>query len=115
LSLEYYNKDTSDLLYYVSLPSTSGYNGYYENIGGVVNKGFEANLSITIFPHTQNGFGWTLTGNIGTNSNEVTELFEDADIDRGTKLSRVGEDYNTWFMRKWLGVDPDIIVLSYSR
>ena len=107
LSLEYYNKDTSDLLYYVSLPSTSGYNGYYENIGGVVNKGFEANLSVTIFPHTKNGFGWTLTGNMGTNSNEVTELFEDADIDRGTKLSRVGEDYNTWFMRKWLGVDPD--------
>ncbi|MFD2825014.1 SusC/RagA family TonB-linked outer membrane protein [Leeuwenhoekiella polynyae] len=107
LSLEYYNKDTSDLLYYVNLPSTSGYNGYYENIGGVVNRGFEANFSVDIFQGKQNGFVWTLTGNIGTNSNEVTELFEGEDIDRGTKLSRVGEDYNTWFMRKWLGVNPE--------
>ncbi|RXG29003.1 SusC/RagA family TonB-linked outer membrane protein [Leeuwenhoekiella palythoae] len=106
-SLEYYNKDTSDLLYYVILPSTSGYNGYYENIGGVVNTGFEANLSVDIFQENQSGFGWTITGNIGTNSNEVTELFEGEDIDRGTKLSRVGEDYNTWFMRKWLGVDSE--------
>ncbi|WP_370175044.1 SusC/RagA family TonB-linked outer membrane protein [Leeuwenhoekiella palythoae] len=107
LSLEYYNKDTSDLLYYVILPSTSGYNGYYENIGGVVNTGFEANLSVDVFKENQSGFGWTITGNIGTNSNEVTELFEGEDIDRGTKLSRVGEDYNTWFMRKWLGVDSE--------
>ncbi|WP_020527009.1 SusC/RagA family TonB-linked outer membrane protein [Flexithrix dorotheae] len=107
LTLEYYNKNTSDLLYYVSLPSTSGYSGYWENIGGVQNKGFEALVSYDIFTGDQNTFSWTVSGNIGVNKNEVTELFEGQDIDRGVKVSQVGEDFNSWFMRKWLGVDPE--------
>ena len=105
LSLEYYNKDTSDLLYFVSLPSTTGYTGYWENIGGVKNNGFEANLAIDIVS-TESVF-LSANGNIGFNENEVTELFDDQQIDRGNKVSRVGEDYNSWFMRKWLGVDPE--------
>ncbi|UZR97162.1 SusC/RagA family TonB-linked outer membrane protein [Chondrinema litorale] len=107
LTVEYYNKNTSDLLYYVSLPSTSGYSGYWENIGGVQNKGFEAMVSFDIFNGESNAFAWTVNANIGVNRNEVTELFEDEDIDRTVKISRVGEDFNSWYMRKWLGVDPD--------
>ncbi|MCM8570356.1 TonB-dependent receptor [Gramella jeungdoensis] len=105
VSIEYYNKDTSDLLYFVSLPSTTGYTGYWENIGGVKNNGFEGNIAVDIVS-TENVF-LSATGNIGFNTNEVTELFEDQQIDRGTKISKVGEDFNSWFMRKWLGVDPE--------
>ena len=36
-----------------------------------------------------------------------SQLFEDQEINRGTKITRIGEDLNSWYMRKWLGVDPE--------
>lgn len=106
-SVEYYIKDTSDLLYYVTLPSTSGYTGYWENIGGVKNSGVESSIYADIIQGDDKGFSWSIGGNIGINRNEITELFEGEEINRGTKISREGEDFNSWYMRKWLGVDPE--------
>ena len=104
LSLEYYNKNTSDLLYFVKLPASSGYDGYWENIGGVKNIGYEASASFDAF--ATDTFSWSVGFNIGTNKNEITELFENQDIiNNDTKIFRKGEDVNTWYMRKWLGVD----------
>jgi len=105
-TFEYYSKDTSDLLYFVSLPDITAYNGYWENSGGVKNSGFEAAISADII--TTDDFNWNLGFNIGINKNQVTELYEDADeIPRGSKLFKIGEDSNTWYIRKWLGVNPD--------
>ena len=104
-TLEYYDKNTSDLLYFVSLPAVTGYTGYWENIGGVRNKGYEANLGADIFKYDSD-FSWRMDFNIGFNKNEVNELFNGQEIDRGTKVTRIGNDFNSWFLRKWLGVDP---------
>ncbi|TRX71937.1 SusC/RagA family TonB-linked outer membrane protein [Carboxylicivirga sp. M1479] len=107
LSLEYYIKDTKDLLYYVTLPATSGFEGYWENIGAVKNKGFEVVLGADIITSASDGFEWRLDANIGVNRNEITELFEGNDIISGNKIRSVGEDIDTWYMRKWMGVNPD--------
>jgi len=104
-TLEYYNKNTSDLLYYVDLPALSGFNGYWENVGGLKNTGFEAVLSADILK--DNDFSWNVGFNIGINKNEVTELFdEQTEIPRGDKIFKIGEDMNSWYMRKWAGVHP---------
>lgn len=105
LSAEYYVKNTSDLLYFVALPAVTGYTGYWENIGGFKGQGFEASVSVDIFK-PEADFSWSVNANMGTFSNEVTELFEGQEIDRGYKITQIGEDFNTWYMRKWLGVDP---------
>lgn len=105
LTLEYYIKNTSDLLYFVTLPATVGYTGYWENIGGIRNKGFEANFSWDAF-RKENGFNLTVGGNIGVNRNEITEVYNDNSVIRSTKITKVGEDFNSWYMRKWAGVDP---------
>ncbi|AVR47116.1 SusC/RagA family TonB-linked outer membrane protein [Christiangramia fulva] len=107
LSLDYYIKDTSGLLYFVSLPATSGYTGYWENIGGIKNTGFEVNFNYDIFTSRDGGFNWSVRGNIGFNDNEITSVYEGEPIDRGTKITKVGEDFNSWYMPKWLGVDPE--------
>ena len=107
LTAEYYIIDTSDLLYYVALPATSGYSGYWENIGGIENRGFEGSLFLDILQSEDRGFNWSVNGNIAINRNEITETFEGEDVVRGNKITRVGEDYYSWFMPKWLGVDPD--------
>ncbi|WP_233194442.1 TonB-dependent receptor [Aquimarina sp. I32.4] len=105
-TFEYYNKDTSDLLYFVNLPDVTGYSGFWENVGGLTNKGFEASVSIDVIK--SRNFDWDLGFNIGVNRNEITELFDgQTEIPRGSKIFKVGEDSNAWYIRKWLGVDPD--------
>lgn len=105
-TFEYYNKNTSDLLYYVDLPALSGYNGYWENVGEIKNSGFEVVLSGDIV--NTSDFKWNVDFNIGINKNEIIELFDDqTEIPRGNKIFKIGEDLNSWYMRKWAGVNPE--------
>jgi len=105
-TLEYYTKNTSDLLYFVNLPDITAYNGYWENVGGLKNTGFEFVLSADVFRSAD--FKWNLDFNIGVNKNEITELFDDrTEIPRGSKIFKVGEDMNSWYMRKWAGVNSE--------
>ena len=103
LTFDYYIKDTSDLLYFVKIPDVTGYSGYWENIGGVKNTGFEAFIDADVIRNED--FLWALNFNIGINNNEVTELFEGEPIINGNKRLNEGQDINTWYMRKWAGVD----------
>lgn len=105
-TVEYYDKNTSELLYNVSLPAVTGYTGVWRNVGAVRNKGFEGNIDANIFDQ-DNAFQWDVQLNIGANTNKVTELYEGQEIDRGDKISREGKDFNSWYMRKWLGVDSE--------
>lgn len=106
ITLEYYNKNTSDLLYFVSLPDITGYQGFWENVGGLQNKGFEAVVSADIIKNDNLTFNAGF--NIGINRNKITSLYEGQDqIPVGSKIFKVGEDANTWYIRKWLGVNPE--------
>ncbi len=106
LTLEYYNKDTSDLLYFVALPDLTGFSGFWENVGALKNTGFEAALNWDIIQ--KEDFSWNFGFNIGVNKNEITELYDNQEeIPVGGKIFKVGEDANTWYIRKWLGVDSE--------
>lgn len=105
--MEYYIKDTKDLLYYVSLPATAGFKGYWENIGAVKNKGFEFMFGADIFKGNGNGFAWHVDANLGINTNKVEELYQNKDYTSGNKIRREGEDIDTWYMRKWAGVNSE--------
>ncbi|MDM8162031.1 TonB-dependent receptor [Labilibaculum sp. K2S] len=107
INMEYYIKDTKDLLYYVSLPATSGFNGYWENIGAVKNKGVEFLIGADIFKAKDNNFAWHIDANVGFNTNEVQELYENKEFTSGNKIRREGEDMDTWYMRKWAGVNSE--------
>ncbi|MGB5818687.1 MAG: SusC/RagA family TonB-linked outer membrane protein, partial [Saonia sp.] len=70
-TLDYYTKETSDLLLNLPIPLTSGFGFTQENVGDTSNKGFEVLLE------TQNvvgDFNWTSTINFSTVKNEVTNL-----------------------------------------
>ncbi|MCH7399912.1 TonB-dependent receptor [Belliella sp. DSM 107340] len=102
---EYYIKNTTDLLHFVPLPNISGFDGYFDNIGSVINRGLELTLGADIIK--SNGANWRLDFNIGMNRNEITELFENRRQISGNRIIEVGEDIDTWFMRKWVGVNPE--------
>ncbi|NRS89479.1 TonB-linked SusC/RagA family outer membrane protein [Flavobacterium sp. 7E] len=109
-SLGVYNKKTSDLLQDVPLSRTSGFSSVSSNVGEIINKGIEADLSFSLI-QTKN-FNWSVSTNYALNDNEVTKLAKDPagndiNIATGTKITKVGEAVGTWNMRKWAGVNPD--------
>lgn len=74
LEFNYYIKTTYDLITDVSLPSSSGFNVYRDNIGKVMNKGFEIMGSAS--PIRSRNFDLILFGNLAHNRNEILEIAE---------------------------------------
>ncbi|WP_353139904.1 TonB-dependent receptor [Pseudopedobacter sp.] len=73
--LDYYNKDTRDLLLYSNAPYVSGYTKIYRNIGSIRNRGFEIEInSVNI---NSKDFKWSSSFNISFNQNKVLALTED--------------------------------------
>lgn len=72
-SIEWYLRDTRDLLSVVSIPAgTASVNKLPQNIGDMRNYGVEFNISAK--PVVTEDFTWTLSYNVGWNHNEITNL-----------------------------------------
>lgn len=114
LTLDYYNKNTSDLLYQVPLPGVIGVTSIWKNVGAVNNRGFEAALNVDIINNTD--WKWSVDANIGLNKNKVTNLYgtrKQIIVGDGSgiagsasKLLTPGKDVDTWYLPEWAGVDP---------
>lgn len=114
ITLDYYNKNTSDLLYYVPLPGVIGVTGIWRNVGAVNNRGFEASINVDIIKG--DNFNWSVDANIGTNKNKVTSLYGDRQqiivgdgsgvAGSASKLLTPGKDVDSWYLTEWAGVDP---------
>lgn len=105
LSAEYFNKETKDLIYNLPLSTSQGLTSYVDNIGSLVNKGFEFAVNAEIFRGDRNEFTWDLGFNLSTLDNEITELYG-GEVNGTSTTLRVGEGVRTWYLRKWAGVDP---------
>lgn len=69
---DYYDKHTTKLLFYRSIPSTSGFTTILDNLGEVQNKGFEFALN-TVNIKTQR-VKWTTSFNFSRNMNKILDL-----------------------------------------
>lgn len=103
--IDYYVKDTEDLLLDVNVPGTSGAPGQIQtkNIGNLENKGVEFLLT------TRNVVGdlnWSTTFNFGRNRNEITNI-EGQVITSGINRAIEGEAIGVFFGYEFAGVDPD--------
>ena len=103
-SVDYYNKVTSDMLFNVPISRTTGFSTLTQNIGEMVNKGWEVVLNGT--PVQAGAFTWSTSFNFSVNDNEVTKLPDGADVIGGSTILREGESVNSWFMPKYAGVNP---------
>ena len=102
-TLDYYNKQTHDLLLSVPVPSTNGFRSFIKNIGQLENKGFEASLDGDVITGTD--FRWSLNANIARNINKVTKLPGGQDIVNGQNLIRVGQPIGVFYLVRYAGVD----------
>jgi hypothetical protein len=72
VTADYYNKITSDLLFDVNIPLTTGFGTALKNIGSVENKGWELEVSTTNVNKTS--FSWRTDFNIASNKNKILKL-----------------------------------------
>lgn len=74
LTVDLYNRNTSDQLFSVPYPYTSGFSQIPFNTGSINNKGIDVELEYTVFKNQD----WTITPfvNFNYNKNKVTELFQ---------------------------------------
>ena len=106
LSVDVYNKTTSSLLFFRGLPATTGYNGVFENVGSIRNRGVEFNLTTRNF--TTKNFRWETNLNMAFNRNKVLEVNQGrSEVSTGAMQPiGVGHNMDEWFMPIWAGVDP---------
>ncbi|GGH21037.1 SusC/RagA family TonB-linked outer membrane protein [Dyadobacter endophyticus] len=72
LSADYYIKNTSDLLFNVGVPTSSGFSSTLKNIGSVRNSGFE--FSFNTINVDKGGFRWSSEFNVTFNKNKILTL-----------------------------------------
>lgn len=107
--IDYYNKNTFDLLLNVPVPGTSGFRVQTQNIGRVENKGFEFVLNGRVL---DGAFRWGTSLNLAFNRNEVKELAPGQTIiDDGSarlmNVVRVGSPLGVFYGAEYAGVDPE--------
>ena len=108
LDVEFYNKRTSDMLMEVPQPySTSGYGYYWDNVGVMVNRGVEVNVSGTLL--AVRDVLWTVNANFSYNRNKITELYNGVQeyerSNTNTKLV-VGHSIGEFYINRYAGVNP---------
>jgi len=70
----YYDKRSSNMIAPVTTASSTGYESFYTNFGGISNKGIE--VEATVRPVTNKNFSWELRGILTKNKSIVTSLAE---------------------------------------
>lgn len=71
-SFDFYNKKTTDLLFYVTVPKSTGAGGYYDNLGDIRNTGIELTLGGSII--RTRDYEWKVNFNIAHNSTKILKL-----------------------------------------
>lgn len=105
--LDYFQRNTTDLLFIIPTADESGVGGIGGNLGEIENTGFEIALQADII--RKPGFIWTVGGNAGFMKNSIVELPDGEDITpfAFNILWREGEALNQHYLLRYAGVDPD--------
>ena len=107
-ALDYYYRETEDLISTVSVASGTNFGNYVtKNIGSLSNTGVE--FSIDARPVVNNNFTWQVTYNTGWNKNKIEELADGVDffltgssisagLSNQVQANKVGEASNAFYV-----------------
>jgi TonB-linked SusC/RagA family outer membrane protein len=105
--VDYYKRNTTDLLLNVPITYTQGGGSVLKNIGEIENSGLELELRGDIIQN-QN-FRWNLGLTFSLYDNKVLELADDNDLFTTQNFYtglRVGEEVHTFYLPRYKGVNP---------
>lgn len=122
-TVDYYIKNTDNILYNVPVPSVTGVKNVFRNIGKMRNNGIEVSIGGDIIRNDE--LTWGVDLNISHNKNELKDIYKQKD-DNGNfvhkpllvpdglniaggaqRILEIGEAVDTYYMPKWAGVNPD--------
>lgn len=105
--LEFYDKNSTDLLMEIPYSATTGHSGGWGNIASMTNRGFDLNFDLDLI-HTRD-FYWGLSANINYNNNRINKLYQGLDAltfpDTGMRYE-VGHSATLIYTKVRAGVDP---------
>ncbi len=93
--IDLYNKKTTDLLFWMSIPESSGFRGMYDNIGDLRNSGIEVTLNGTVI--RTNNVDWSINANITHNKTKILSLPEAKTMGRGGFNQSEGGTIDMWY------------------
>ena len=111
-SFEYFYRLTSDMLYFVTIPASYGFSGYYDNIGDMRNSGIEFAVNGNLM--RRKNFSWDAYVNFTHYTNKVVRLpqtHKNIDVEgyegyaSGNKFIGEGLPLNTFYTAKYAGVN----------
>jgi TonB-linked SusC/RagA family outer membrane protein len=107
--IDYYERNTNDLIYNVPVPGTSGFATQTVNIGQMQNEGFELVLNSTNF--SKGDFKWNTSLNVSKNKNKINKLDGAQTVIPGNdgrflNSLLVGESIGVFYGPKFAGADP---------
>ena len=105
-TIEYYNRYTRDMLLNNPLAISSGFTGYDDNVGAMLNQGLEATFRGVLLE--RDNFHWDATAMFSLNRNKVKALTSTQDvINYGSMVIEVGKPIYTFYMSRSAGVSPE--------
>ncbi|QJW88632.1 TonB-dependent receptor [Spirosoma taeanense] len=104
-TFEYFDRRSSNLIFAVPLPLSSGISTVTRNIGTMYNRGVEVELGIE--PVRTQNFTWRIDLNATRLKNQITKMpDENPEIIDGTKKLAVGRSIYDYWLREYKGVNP---------
>src|SRR5690606_13723862 len=103
-NVEYYDRESIDLIYDKPLAPSTGNTSITTNVGAVRNYGLEVTLTSTNIRNAN--VLWTTSLNFSRDKNEITELTQESFIN-GTKRWEEGRSLYEFYIQDWAGVNPD--------
>lgn len=106
--IDFYNKKTTNMLMLVPQSYAVTGEGYrWENIGAMVNRGFEVNVNADVL--RLKDFTWNVSANFSYNKNKLVELYngvqEYVNSTTGIKYV-VGHPVSEFYLNRYAGVNP---------
>jgi hypothetical protein len=105
-TIEYFTRESDNLLFDVPLPISTGYGSVWQNIGAMKNYGVELQLGYTAV--RAKDFNWRVDLNLTHFTNKITKLppvQEKNGIISGTKKLLVGHSIYDFWLPEFAGVD----------
>jgi TonB-linked SusC/RagA family outer membrane protein len=105
--VDYYNRETTDLLLGAQNSFGTGGSAVTGNLGGMLNTGFEFELAYDIIRNEN--LKWTVQGNFNIYDNEILQLdgSDQLFVTSNTfTVLQVGQEVNTFFLPRYAGVNP---------
>ncbi len=103
--VDYFDRQSSNLLFDVPLPPSTGLTSQTQNVGTMYNRGLE--LEMNFEPVRTRNFSWVISANFTTFTNKITKMPDsNKEIISGTKKLSEGYGLYDYWLRQWRGVNP---------